>query len=225
MSCLLISSLNAAGTYYVGKDERGIYVQTDQDGGWYIDDEDLNYFRLGERGNYSINKDQNGTYIKTNKNKRFYIDVEAREQIDQEITDFNKQQQKLSGLRETKVIINGNRVLVPVIVGYGGDETKALLLLDTGASITALHREVADKLNIKQTQQTQFVVAGGKTITTHVTKLDYVKVGSLKKEDLYAGIIEYEGPEVPHQGLLGMNFIKDLEYRIDFEKQVLVWEK
>jgi hypothetical protein len=34
--CYLPSSLYAGGIYWIGKDESGIYFQTDQDGGWYI---------------------------------------------------------------------------------------------------------------------------------------------------------------------------------------------
>jgi len=38
---LSVSPLNAADTYYVGRDEEGVFSHTDDYGGWYIDEVDL----------------------------------------------------------------------------------------------------------------------------------------------------------------------------------------
>jgi hypothetical protein len=38
-----------------------------------------------------------------------------------------------------------------------------------------------------------------------------------------AGIIEHHGPDVPFDGLLGMNFLKSYQYTIDFNDKVLRW--
>jgi predicted aspartyl protease len=115
-------------------------------------------------------------------------------------------------------------VLVPVILGYGKRQTDALLLLDTGASITVLHQDIADRLNIREVQKTKLLTLGGRSIPAYVAKLNFARLGPHRKENIYAGIIEYQGPEVAYQGLLGMNFLRNIEYGIDFKNQTLRWK-
>jgi predicted aspartyl protease len=126
---------------------------------------------------------------------------------------------------ETKVIILNNRILVPTRLGYGGREIEALLLLDTGASITLLDREKARKLAISSFVKTEGQVADGKLIDTALAKLDYITVGPFKKMNIYAAFIDRQGPSAMHDGLLGMNFLRGFEYSIDFEKNVIKWKK
>jgi predicted aspartyl protease len=125
--------------------------------------------------------------------------------------------------QETRIIIRGNQILVPVTVGYGGYEVETLLLLDTGASIITLHRGVAEQLNIFDAKSAEAMLAGGKMIQTELVRLDYVKIGALEEADMHASIIEHEGPPVNYEGFLGMNFLRNFEYSIDFKREVIRW--
>ena len=125
---------------------------------------------------------------------------------------------------ETEVAIIGNQVLVPVVLGYGGREIQARLLLDTGASITALHSDLAEKLYFDNSKKIILQGAGGNLIEAALVKLSYIKVGPVEKSDIYAGILERKGPSVSHSGLLGMNFLRGLDYSIDFDKKTIKWK-
>jgi len=127
-------------------------------------------------------------------------------------------------LTDTKITIKGNHVLVPVLLGYGGFETEAVLLLDTGASIVSLHQEIADRLKIVPFKTARAQVADGKTVPYKLAELDFIIVGPHKMENIMVGIYKHSGLPVDHNGLLGMNFLKGLAYTIDFNNKIIRWK-
>ncbi len=124
----------------------------------------------------------------------------------------------------TRVVIRDNKVFVPVVLGYGDEEIETTLLFDTGAGSLVLHSDVAQALGIDDATDAKGFGVGGIEIQTMTTHLTHVRVGPHTKTDLRVDIVGYQGPpDSSYNGLLGMNFLKGLNYTIDFERQVIVW--
>jgi len=147
-----------------------------------------------------------------------------RRKADQEAAEHQKKQKAKEALR-TKVTIRNDRVMVPVIIGYGILSTEALLVLDTGASITTLYRRVVDRLYMQSFEWTTARTAAGNQIDVGLATLDYIQVGPHRRRNIRAGIVETTGAAPEHDGLLGMDILRGVNYRIDFPNQVIIWEE
>ena len=121
----------------------------------------------------------------------------------------------------TRVAMDGNRVLVPVTLAYRGREVTANFLLDTGATTCTISPSLAARLRVNPTEGRRGIArgVGGAVYEVRQTKLDYLIVGPNRKYDVDATVIE----SAQADGLLGMNFLRELRYHIDFQNSSIKW--
>ncbi len=123
--------------------------------------------------------------------------------------------------RVTSIIIRNNRVLVPVTLCYRGKEEQARFILDTGASSSTISPELARRLNVDLSNAQRGVArgVGGGVYAVQGTRLDYLTVGPNRIYDLGVVIIE----STQADGLLGMDFLRERRYHIDFHNHTITW--
>jgi predicted aspartyl protease len=125
-----------------------------------------------------------------------------------------------------KIIVRRNQILVPVTLTYDKTEVNVHLLMDTGATGTTIHTEIADRLyiNLYKAKKTKAQVVGGSIIEASIIMMDILKIGPHTIHNKKIVIVPHEGPAVKFDGLLGMDVIGELSYKVDLAKQVIIWE-
>jgi len=128
--------------------------------------------------------------------------------------------------RLTKVIVKGNQVLVPVKIIYGREEADVHLLMDTGATVTAIHTQIADQLyiNLYKAQKKQAGIVGGGIIDVNIVAVDSIQIGPHIIQKCNIAFIPHEGRAVNFDGLLGMDVLGRFGHKIDLANQIIIWE-
>jgi len=125
----------------------------------------------------------------------------------------------------TPIEVMGNHAIVTVTLGYQNRDVNARLLLDTGASGTAINKGVAARLGLEldKSIKVNAMTMGGDTIEIKVLQLDYMKVGPNFVRDAIIGVFEQNGEDPGFDGVLGMDFLSGVEYKVDLENKVIRW--
>lgn len=129
------------------------------------------------------------------------------------------------GEQTTVVRIVNNQVLVPVTVEIKGQSVRLELLLDTGATRTALHDRVKSRLpiDLHEASSSQAELADGTVIISRLAVVDSLLVGPHAQAPMELQLIPFLGGEARHDGLLGMDFLGSHRYQIDMEHELIRW--
>jgi hypothetical protein len=125
----------------------------------------------------------------------------------------------------TRVRIINNQILVPVTLRNAGETVRIELVLDTGATRTSVHEELASRLRVdlRQVRFFQSELADGKLVRSYSASVDSLGVGPFTMAPAELGFIPYQGSDGLYDGLLGMDFLGKHRYQIDMEHELIRW--
>jgi clan AA aspartic protease (TIGR02281 family) len=118
------------------------------------------------------------------------------------------------------------QIIVPVVLN---GSTPASLVLDTGAAMVLLTREIAEKSGLDLVQQpndAQMKLADGRELKVKYALIKSIKIEDAEAENVEAAVFmdDVSDPGIK-DGLLGMSFLKRFNFTVDHEKGKLILKK
>jgi hypothetical protein len=148
-----------------------------------------------------------------------FVDRETQLRARQEVEALDRER-----AYQTPVMVRGNRVLVPVEIGVGNRTAHLMLLLDTGATITVLHRSAVKDLPFSPGEQINARVAGGRTVKSEKVVARFIDIGPFEIKDFPVMLITPQGSNLPFDGMLGMDFLKTHPHEVDYANELIRWK-
>ena len=145
---------------------------------------------------------------------------------------MDEEREKKSGKGESKDVgvmrdESGRHIIAEVLLN---DKVKAVLLVDTGASIIVLSKRIGEALGLDMTDTTKDVMtlelADGSKKKAKAIVLDSVKVGDVESKKVMAAVMleQIEDPSLK-DGLLGMSFLGRFNIKMDLKTMKMSLEK
>lgn len=156
--------------------------------------------------------------------RRDELEIERQERLSaQQQQQYLRQLDQAIAALQTPVTMRGNSVMLPVKVTLRGRSANTLMILDTGATSTVFHRDKLSQLPVDARPSGYAQVASGDVIQTFSARFDRIEIGPYKIDGPRADIIDFQGAGA-HDGLLGMDFLRQVDYRIDFDASQIIWD-
>lgn len=124
----------------------------------------------------------------------------------------------------TPITLHGAQVIVPVQLEHGGRRRTLNLLMDTGASVTTVFDNAVADMRFSNRRRARTTVADGRQLESYVVEADRFTVGPYSTNGAAILILPREGQGGQgFDGLLGMDFLSQVSYQIDYGRQMLIW--
>jgi clan AA aspartic protease (TIGR02281 family) len=125
---------------------------------------------------------------------------------------------------ENKTIVRFRQVQgqIQIPVRINRDLT-ANMLLDTGAGITLLSGEMAERLGLEtDTSELKRLQTIGQEIEAPLARLEIIELGGLSKNDFPIAVSDFDVADGSFDGILGMDFLGEYDMYIDNQSNSLI---
>jgi len=149
-------------------------------------------------------------------------------EIDRQQRAEEERQRLETAPRQVAYVKEAGHMIVEAVLN---NRVKARLLVDTGASVILLHRDIADQLGLftgagaDKPVGGQAQVADGRKVNVNFVLLDSVIVQGVEARSVATAALLEDVSDIPFDGLLGMSFLGRFNFSINQKENKLILEK